>query len=217
MRLGLLRPFANVRLVSRNQSAQIFGGRAMKPRSLWPVAALVAAFLFASNGETLRLTAQQTAKMGSRTKVIFGGILIDGTGRAPVPDAVIVIRDARVVSITSGSNAALPADAEVISARGRFIIPGLIDGHSHYRSWVGELDLNHGVTSIIDVGNPAEWMLALREGIAKGKITRLPRIYSAGNALSAAPEGATSAILLSRPATDNLEVGDAEEAAAVSS
>ena len=184
----------------------------MRLRDLWPAMALVAAFLFASNGKTLELAAQQTAGTGSRTKVIVGGTLIDGTGRAALPDAVIVIRDARIVSITSGSNAALPADAEVISVRGKFIVPGLIDGHSHYRSWVGELDLNHGVTSVIDVGNPAEWMLALREGIAKGKITRLPRIYSAGNALSARTDGATSAILLSRPSTDNLEVGNAQEA-----
>ena len=184
----------------------------MKLRDLCPAMALVAAFLFASNGKTLKLAAQQTAATGSRTKVIVGGTLIDGTGRAALPDAVIVIRDARIVSITSGSNAALPADAEVISVRGKFIVPGLIDGHSHYRSWVGELDLNHGVTSVIDVGNPAEWMLALREGIAKGKITRLPRIYSAGNALSVRTDGANSAILLSRPSTDNLEVGNAQEA-----
>ena len=184
----------------------------MKLRYLWPAVPLVAALLFAVSGKTLELTAQQTSGRGSRTKVILGGTLIDGTGRAAIPDAVIVIKDGRFVSITSGSNAALPADAEVISARGKFIVPGLIDGHSHYRSWAGELDLNHGVTSIIDVGNPAEWMLALREGIAKGKITRLPRIYAAGNALSAGREGASAEILLSRPSTDNIDVGNAQEA-----
>ena len=210
-RLRLLRPSANVELVSRIQYRRLRceGDGVIKLRYLWPV---VAAFLFVSSGKMSDLAAKSTDGTGSRTKVIFGGTLIDGTGRAALPDAVIVIRDGRVVSITSASNAALPADAQVISARGKFIVPGLIDGHSHYRSWVGELDLNHGVTSIIDVGNPAEWMLALREGIAKGKITRLPRIYSAGNALSAGPNGATSAILLSRPSTDNLEVGNAEEA-----
>lgn len=187
----------------------------MKLRYLWPAVPLVAAFILVSSANTLEFSAQQRLGKISGTKVILGGTLIDGTGRAPIPDAVIVIRDARVVSITSGSNAALPAAAESISVRGKFIVPGLIDGHSHYRSWVGELELNHGVTSIIDVGNPAEWMLALREGIAKGKITRLPRIYSAGNALSAGTEAATSAILLSRPATDNLEVHNVEEARGV--
>src|SRR5580692_3642740 len=53
----------------------------MRLRDLWPAMALVAAFLFASNGKTLELAAQQTAGTGSRTKAIVGGTLIDGTGR----------------------------------------------------------------------------------------------------------------------------------------
>lgn len=183
----------------------------MKLRYLWPVVLVVCALIFANSATTSKAVAQETGT-GSRAKVIVGATLIDGTGGPAIPDAVISIRDGRFVSITSGSNTTLPPDAEVISAHGKFILPGLIDGHSHYRSWCGELYLNYGVTSIVDVGNSAEWMMALRSGFAKGKITRLPRIFAAGNALSAAPGGANPGILLSRPSTDNLEVRNAEEA-----
>jgi imidazolonepropionase-like amidohydrolase len=68
------------------------------------------------------------------TRVLTGATLIDGTGAAPVPDAAVVIDGDRITA--AGPRAALswPADAEVIDARGRTVIPGLIDAHDHLAS-----------------------------------------------------------------------------------
>jgi len=68
------------------------------------------------------------------TRVLTGATLIDGTGAAPVPDAAVVIDGDRITA--AGPRAALswPADAEVIDARARTLIPGLIDAHDHLAS-----------------------------------------------------------------------------------
>lgn len=62
-----------------------------------------------------------------------GATLVDATGAAPVPDAVVVIREGRIAC--AGPRAACPIegdDVEVIDARGRWIIPGLVDTRVHY-------------------------------------------------------------------------------------
>ena len=68
------------------------------------------------------------------TRVLTGATLIDGTGAAPVSDAAVVIDRDRITA--AGPRAALswPADAEVIDARGRTLIPGLVDAHDHLAS-----------------------------------------------------------------------------------
>ena len=63
--------------------------------------------------------------------VLRGGTLIDGTGRAPRPDAAIVIEDGRVEAVTAGAAATWPSSAEVIDVAGTTILPGLIDCHDH--------------------------------------------------------------------------------------
>ena len=67
-------------------------------------------------------------------RVLTGATLIDGTGAAPVPDAAVVIGDGRVPEAGPRAALAWPADAEVIDARGRTVIPGLIDAHDHLAS-----------------------------------------------------------------------------------
>src|SRR5712692_9061632 len=67
-------------------------------------------------------------------RVLTGATLVDGTGATPVPDAAVVIDGDRITA--AGPRAALswPADAEIIDARGRTVIPGLIDAHDHLAS-----------------------------------------------------------------------------------
>jgi imidazolonepropionase-like amidohydrolase len=185
-------------------------------KRVWPALTIVATCLFIGGEQSADTMGQrvEAVRTGAHSRAFVGATLIDGTGRPPVTDAIVLVRDGRIAEVTSGANVALPAGTEITTIRGKFIIPGLIDGHAHYRSWVGELCLNYGVTSVVDVGNPAEWMLALREGMAKGKITRLPRIYASGNALSFVSDSGdlTSANRLSRPSSSNVEVSDATSA-----
>jgi len=68
------------------------------------------------------------------TRVLTGATLIDGTGAAPVPDAAVVIEGDRISAVGPRASLGWPADAEVIDASGRTLIPGLIDAHDHLAS-----------------------------------------------------------------------------------
>jgi hypothetical protein len=85
--------------------------------------------------------------------LIRGGTLIDGTGRQPIENATVLIRDGVFAEIIPQA-AAPTGNIDTIDARGKFLIPGLVDSHIHYRDWETELFLAHGVTSVNDIGNP---------------------------------------------------------------
>jgi hypothetical protein len=114
--------------------------------------------------------------------VLQGGTLIDGTGAAPVPDAVVVMRGNRIQAAGPRARVSVPPNAKVISVTGKYIIPGLIDAHVHYWDWLGELLLYHGVTTAIDMGNFSDYMAALADSIEKGWDVG-PRIFSSGEFL----------------------------------
>jgi N-acyl-D-aspartate/D-glutamate deacylase len=84
--------------------------------------------------------------------VIRGGTVFDGTGAAPVTGDVGV-RDGKVAAVAQG----LPEGARTVDARGQWVLPGLIDVHTHYDAEVllspglGE-SVRHGTTSVI-LGN----------------------------------------------------------------
>src|SRR5262249_4418039 len=72
------------------------------------------------------------------TLVVAGGTLIDGTGGVPLRDAVIVIEGTKIVGVAGPGAGELPGgDVRRLDARGRFVIPGLIDAHVHHHAWMG--------------------------------------------------------------------------------
>src|SRR5215470_7294439 len=62
---------------------------------------------------------------------IAGATLWDGTGRAPVPNAVTLVRGDRIVCAGSAGECLIPKGARVVDAQGQYLIPGLIDSHVH--------------------------------------------------------------------------------------
>jgi imidazolonepropionase-like amidohydrolase len=123
----------------------------------------------------------------TRPVMIDGGTLIDGTGRAPIADAVVVFQDGRIREAGRRGDVTAPKDAEVINAKGKTILPGLIDGHCHLRDWMGELYLHFGITTCPTISNnPTDWVIAQREGVKKGTI-RGPRVWAAGNVIDGPP------------------------------
>jgi hypothetical protein len=115
-----------------------------------------------------------------RVMVLEVGLLIDGSGGEPIGDAVIVIEGKRVKAVGKKGAVKIPQGAKVIQAGDKTAFPGLIDSHVHYKEWQGELYLNHGVTTALAIGSePIEWIVAQKEGIARGKIVG-PRIFAAG-------------------------------------
>ncbi|MBI4488459.1 MAG: amidohydrolase family protein, partial [Deltaproteobacteria bacterium] len=126
-----------------------------------------------------------------RPIAIVGGTLIDGTGRPPLPDAAVIIHEGRFREVGRRGDISIPQGAEVIEAKGKTILPGLVDGHCHYRDWMGEIYLALGVTTCPDISNnPTEWILAQREGIQKGTI-RGPRVWATGNHVDGPPPSGT--------------------------
>jgi len=70
----------------------------------------------------------------SAPRVITGVTLIDGTGRAPIADAALVIDGDRIAAAGARHAMSWPAHAAVIDLRGRTVLPGLIDAHDHLAS-----------------------------------------------------------------------------------
>jgi imidazolonepropionase-like amidohydrolase len=119
--------------------------------------------------------------------VIHGGTLIDGTGRPPLEDAVIVIEGNRFKAVGKRGEVAVPSGSRIIDVKGKTILPGLIDGHCHLLDFVGELYLHLGITTCPDITqNDDEWTMAQRDGTNLGKI-RGPRIWSTGTRLVGPP------------------------------
>ena len=112
--------------------------------------------------------------------VLEGGKLVDGTGNPPVENAAVLIEGNRFKAVSRKGELSYPKNAKVIKTDGKTLLPGLWDTHVHYRDWMAELFLAHGVTTILDLGNSSTWILAQRDGVAKGKI-RAPRIFACGD------------------------------------
>ena len=142
-----------------------------------------------------------------KTTIIRNGSLIDGSGRAPVENDAVVIQGDRIRSVGS-----VPPDVNVedlenvatIDASGKWIMPGLIDGHCHLsfgqpampgitmaRGTVSsefstlraarnaQTILRSGVTSVCVPGGTWFIDVAVREAINSGMIEG-PRVYCAG-------------------------------------
>ncbi len=82
-------------------------------------------------GTTLACAA--TARAGSPVvRALVGGTLVDGTGAAPVRDAVVVIEGARIACAGTRGACPVPKGAEVLDVKGSWVTPGLIDAHVHF-------------------------------------------------------------------------------------
>jgi imidazolonepropionase-like amidohydrolase len=128
--------------------------------------------------------------MAEKTLVVQGGTLIDGTGRPPVENSIIVIDAGRFQAVGKRGEVSIPPDAQVIDARGKTVLPGFIDGHGHLEDFHGELYLHLGITTCaqIELYQDGPWSLAQKQGTDLGKI-RGPRIWMTGRAIGAVGTG----------------------------
>ena len=112
--------------------------------------------------------------------MVVGGTLIDGTAGEPLADAAIFVRDGKFVAVTTAAKAAaLLPHAQRLDARGKWLIPGLVDAHVHYYEWMDEALLSHGVTTVRDVGANADRILDLRRR-SRAPDAKGPRLFACG-------------------------------------
>ena len=111
------------------------------------------------------------AQNQQRPVVIRGGLLIDGTGAAPVPNSVIVVSNGRIQAVGREGTVTIPANATIIEAGGKTVIPGLVDSHVHLRNYHIQDYLYWGVTTVGDLGDSPGWLVAYRDAVEQGRAT----------------------------------------------
>ncbi|HYW51841.1 MAG TPA: amidohydrolase family protein [Gemmatimonadaceae bacterium] len=154
-----------------------------------PTLAAAALCLLACPGPALRAQASDT------TRAFTGFTLIDGTGRAPIPNATLIVRNGRIVAAGPSSRVSIPANAERVPLDGKFVMPGLINGHGHAGS-VKDLATYaaYGVTTVFSLGDEPAEVFAAREA-QRGQSPRFARVYLSGPVLTpASPDEARAQV-----------------------
>jgi imidazolonepropionase-like amidohydrolase len=119
----------------------------------------------------------------AQTTVFQHATIIDGTGRAPLPDAALVVENGRISYIGPSSRLKPSANAQVVDLTGQTIVPGIINLHSH----IGENTAGrartyakYGITSTAGLGGDGDEVLKLRNAQREGDIRDVQgaRIYT---------------------------------------
>lgn len=111
----------------------------------------------------------------AKTKAILHGVLIDGNGGAPLEDSCVLIEGEYIRAVGKAGDVEVPVEAEVIDASGKYIIPGLIEGHAHFGGYgcipILQKSLQRGITSLACVcagANGIELRNAIRDQKLRG-------------------------------------------------
>lgn len=152
------------------------------------------------------VNAQAPAEATSTQVWIHAGRVIAVPGQAPRGATTIVVQDGRIAALHDGFLPA-PAGARVIDLKGRTVLPGLVDSHSHLSSdragneslaaamtdslplnsyetqWNGMKTLRAGFTTVRNLGDEKGKVLAYKEAIRRGWVQG-PRILDAGESIS---------------------------------
>lgn len=118
-----------------------------------------------------------------RPLVVRHVTIVDGVDSLPHPDMTLVVVGRRITAIGREGTVAIPRNAVRIDGRGLFAVPGLWDMHVHV-STRDELRfyLDHGITSVRDMGSEIDIVKPWRDSIAAGTLAG-PRIMTSGPVL----------------------------------
>lgn len=153
--------------------------------------------------------------------LISGATVIDGVAETPLQDASIWIECGRIKAIGRREQVLVPPAVPVIDAKGKYIIPGLMNANVHlylavnlesiarytgrFEELIAEaaqVALKNGLTTVFDTWGPRRFLMSVREKINAGEVVG-SRLFCAGNIIgldgpfspdffSRAPEVATS-------------------------
>jgi len=120
--------------------------------------------------------------------VLRGGTLVDVASGKEISDSVIVIRGEQIERVGLAGTA-IPEGAQIIDAKGKWIIPGLIDSHAHAENpdeTPFSLYLANGVTTIRNPGGNITVLRLTRERLLRGELIG-PRLFFSGPLLDGIP------------------------------
>lgn len=175
------------------------------PTSLIVLAA--AAILGACSGadpESSSADATAMPALAMPALAIVGATVIDGSGAEPVLDATVVVRDGRIESVGPPGEIEVPADAEVLDAAGKYLVPGLINAHGHVGATLGlegghysranvlrhlGLYASYGVTTVVSLGGDEPAGVEVRDEQDTPSLDRA-RLYLAGPVVTGDTPGA---------------------------
>ena len=135
---------------------------------------------------------------------IVGATVIDGSGAGPVPDATVVVRDGRIESVGPSAEVEAPADAAILDAAGKYLVPGLINAHGHVGATLGlegghysrdnvlrqlRLYASYGVTTVVSLGGDEPAGVEVRDEQEVPSLDRA-RLYVAGAVVAGITPGA---------------------------
>jgi imidazolonepropionase-like amidohydrolase len=131
--------------------------------------------------------------------VVTGATIIDAVSDKPIEGQAILVEDGRIKAIGRRDELPVPADAEVIDAAGKFVIPGLMNANVHlcgcimletlvryedrYEDLIieaAQVALKAGQTTVFDTWGPRRHLMNARDMIDRGEATGA-RIRCAGN------------------------------------
>jgi len=145
-----------------------------------------------------------------RIKAITGVTLIDGTTRASVQDAVVVVDGSRITQVGARASVTVPAGATIIDGRGKYLIPGLADMHHHLGSGSTRAQQNlHsnlrrmlavGVTTVFNPSVPLKDFTALKTAAADDAAP-YARFFSTGPIVTV--KGDFFGLMVGAPTPDN--------------
>jgi len=135
----------------------------------------------------------------AETTVLNHVTVIDGTGAPAKPDSAIVMTDGKITYVGSASGLKIPQGAQVRDLAGKFVMPGIIDGHVHvgmmkdvtqdvkfYDRANVEADLKtyaaYGVTTVQVAGTDKDVIFDIRKGLRAGR-PQVARVFTSGQGL----------------------------------
>jgi len=112
------------------------------------------------------------APVAPRAVAFTGARVFDAERGTAAPGLTVLVVGERIAAVGPDGAVELPPDARRVDARGGFLMPGLVDMHTHVTHWgpdaLARL-VDAGVTTARDMGGDLEQLLGLREAVRRGE------------------------------------------------
>lgn len=132
---------------------------------------------------------------------LTGARVIDGTGRAPIDGATILVRDGRIEAAGAASAVTVPPGATRVDLAGKTILPGFVNAHGHVQKGFNnstpipiredlirrlKMYASYGVTTVVNLGaNPDDEVEVIRLRDEQNSLPGLDRarVYTSGGSV----------------------------------